>query len=98
MALVSFVVQLIVPSPHIEFPVFRSNLQFYKAPYRLAKICIHFGDAPTLGHYRAILYTSDGGSSQAFITDDGVDSRAISFDAVMNFRHDMYLFFYIRCS
>ena len=87
---------LLSPDAYVEMPYFTDDRwTVAKAWYQLCAVSIHIGDSPTSAHYLAILYDIPNGV--CYFADDWQKAEVLSAEAVSEYYHDSYLFFYAKC-
>ena len=71
------------------------RMQCRSVVFRLNSAVIHWGEAPTHGHYGTLLFDDVG--SQFWLTDDGSCAVPVDHATVESFHSDIYLLVYKQC-
>ena len=90
----------VVPETYIHVPRFENSLEdadplsLQYSRYCRVSSFLHFGERPSEGHYRAILYDANIG---ALITDDDVAAAGLSHEEASAYHSQGYAFIYRLC-
>ena len=84
---------VIIPDQALQLPAFL-NGEFVDITYRLNSFIVHLGEAPSSGHYLAIMF--DAAAGEFHYSDDNVPMRVLMERDLEKFHRNSYVFLYQR--